>query len=121
MYQYSFEKLEVYRDSRNLTSIVYNLSNPFPNDEKFGLTNQMRRAAVSVCLNLAEGCSRFSPKEKIRFCEIAYGSLMEVIACLDIALDLNYISEDQKEEIKVQIFAISNKISSLRKSIQSLQ
>ncbi len=118
MYQYSFEKLDVYKDSRNLTSIVYKLSGPFPNDEKFGLTNQIRRAAVSVCLNLAEGCSRFSSKEKIRFCEIAYGSLMEVIACLDIASDLNYNSEIQKEKVKTQIFVISNKINSLRKSIQ---
>lgn len=117
MYQYSFEKLEVYKNSRNLTSLIYRITDRLPSDEKFGLTNQIRRAAVSICLNLAEGSCRFSTKEKSRFFEVAYGSLMEVVACLDIASDLNYITEEQVQSVKIHIFEISNKINALKRSL----
>jgi four helix bundle protein len=116
MYQYAFEKLEIYKLSRALAKTIYNLTTNFPNDERFGIINQIRRASVSVCLNIAEGSSRFSPKEKARFYEISYGSLMEVIACLDISLDLNYMNQEQMNAIKEQIFEISNKLNALRRS-----
>ena len=118
MHQYSFEKLEVYKLGRQLTKDIYQLTNSFPNDERFGLTNQIRRASVSVCLNIAEGSSRFSNKEKIRFYEISFGSLMEVVACLDIASDLSYITIEQVEETKVVIFEVSNKINALKRSME---
>ncbi len=73
-YIYSFEKLDVWQEARKLVKEIYIVSDLFPTSEKFGLTNQIRRASVSVVSNIAEGVSRFSPKEQIRFIEIAYGS-----------------------------------------------
>lgn len=117
MYQYSFEKLEVYKLGKSLTKSIYELTKNFPNDERFGLTNQIRRASISICLNIAEGSSRISDKEKARFYEISYGSLMEIIACLDIGTDLNYLNIEQMNTIKEQIFELSNKLNALKRSL----
>ncbi len=70
--QFSFQKLEVYALGRQLIKAIFLLSKNFPESEKFGLTNQIRRAAISICLNIAEGSGRFSNKDKIRFIEIAF-------------------------------------------------
>jgi four helix bundle protein len=116
--QYSFEKLEVHHTSRKLTKEIYKISDQFPKEERFGLTNQMRRAAVSVSLNLAEGTSRFSVKEKIRFLEISYGSLMEVLACLHITEDLGFIIQKMYHPILKIIHEVSNKINALKRHFQ---
>ena len=73
---FSFERLAVWQKSRLLVKNIYAITNGFPEREKFGLTDQLRRAAVSISSNLAEGSGRISVKEKIHFCEISYGSLM---------------------------------------------
>jgi len=93
------------------------VSDLFPTSEKFGLTNQIRRASVSVVSNIAEGVGRFSPKEQIRFIEIAYGSLTEVYCQLIIAMDLDYLLSEKLESIKLRILKISNQLNSLKKSI----
>ena len=118
MYQYNFQKLDVYQLSKNLAAEIYKLTGDFPSTEKFGLTNQIRRASVSVSLNIAEGTSRFSPKEKRRFIEIAYGSLMEVVACLDIAVTLNFITQESLESKLKLINELSNKLNALKRSYQ---
>ena len=115
-YQYGFEKLEVWHDARRLVVEVYKVSHLFPAEEKFGLSSQIQRAAVSVVSNIAEGTSRLSDKEKIRFIEISFGSLMEVYCQLFIALDLHYISSEQFDENKKFIDIISQKLSGLIKS-----
>ncbi|NOU47567.1 MAG: four helix bundle protein, partial [Bacteroidales bacterium] len=71
--KYAFENLEVWQKSRILVKSVYVLTASFPNDEKFGLTSQMRRACVSVSSNIAEGSTRWSQKDQARFYEIAFG------------------------------------------------
>ena len=86
---YSFEKLEVWKNARSLAKAIYVLSSKFSNSEKFGLASQIQRTAVSVSSNIAEGSGRNSPKEKIRFIEIVYGSLMETLSQLFIAKDLD--------------------------------
>ena len=116
-YNYSFEKLEVWQEARKLVKEIYMVSDLFPASEKFGLTNQIRRASVSVVSNIAEGVSRFSPKEQIRFIEIAYGSLTEVYCQLIIGMDLDYLTSDKLELIKLRILKISNQLNSLKKSI----
>jgi four helix bundle protein len=116
-YIYSFEKLDVWQEARRLVKEIYIASDLFPSNEKYGLTNQIRRASVSVVSNIAEGVSRFSPKEQIRFIEIAYGSLTEVYCQLIIAVDLDYLSSDKLESIKLRILKISNQLNSLKKSI----
>lgn len=78
MHQYGFEKLDVYKLARTLTQSIYELTKVFPTDEKFGLTNQIRRASVSVCLNIAEESSRFSNKEKYGFTKFLMEALWKL-------------------------------------------
>lgn len=110
---YSFEKLDVWQKSRELNKLI-TLS--FPSNEQFGLTSQLRRASISVMLNIAEGTSRISGKEQGRFTEIAYSSLMEVLSSIIIARDLDYIKDETILEIRPLIEELSNKLNSLRKS-----
>jgi four helix bundle protein len=114
---YSFEKLDVWQEARLLVKEIYQVTESFPNSEKYGLSNQIQRAAVSVVSNIAEGVSRFSPKEQIRFIEVAYGSLTEVYCQLMIAMDLNYINKDKLERLKPSILKISNQLNALKRSI----
>ena len=86
--------------------------------ERFGLTSQIQRAAVSVASNIAEGVSRFSNKEKNRFLEISYGSLMEVYCQLSIALDLSYITEEQLSKQKLSIDKLANQLNALCRTIR---
>ena len=118
--KYSFEKLEVWHDSRELTKIVYRITKGFPDDEKFGLTNQMRRSVISVSSNIVEGSYRSTGKDKSNFMTIAYSSLMELLNQVIASLDLKYINEDQYNEIRIQIEKISNKLSALTKYFKSL-
>jgi len=114
---YSFEKLDVWQEAHLLVKEIYRVTESFLNSEKYGLSNQIQRAAVSVVSNIAEGVSRFSPKEQIRFIEIAYGSLTEVYCQLMIAMDLNYINKEKLELLKTTILKISNQLNALKKSI----
>ncbi|MGC3976962.1 MAG: four helix bundle protein [Paludibacteraceae bacterium] len=101
---YSFEKLEVYKDARIYVKYVYLLTTEFfPDRERFGLVSQIQRAAVSVVSNIVEGTSRASNKEKERFIEIAYGSLLETYCQLQIAADLEYIKQEDLDKIKLQV------------------
>jgi four helix bundle protein len=111
---FSFEKLDVWKLSIKLTKLVYKLTKTFPDDEKFGLTSQIRRASVSIASNLAEGSSRISGKEQARFSEISYGSLHEVLNQLIIANELEYISDEELDNFRPLIEEIANKINSLR-------
>ena len=114
---YSFEKLDVWQEARTLVKEIYILTELFPITEKYGLSNQIQRASVSVVSNIAEGVSRFSPKEQIRFIEVAYGSLTEVYCQLIIAMDLKYIDGTKLESLKLSILKISNQLNALKKSI----
>jgi four helix bundle protein len=87
-------KLDVYQRSREFVHECYRISKYMPADERYAMTQQIRRAALSVHLNIAEGCSRKSPLERNRFMEISRGSLIEVDAALDIAVALEYFSLD---------------------------
>jgi len=116
MYLYSFEKLDVWQLSRKLVGIIYKVTDKFPADEKFGLTSQLRRASVSIASNIAEGSSRNSLKDQVRFIEIGYGSLMEVYTQLCIAVDLSYSSKENVQEVNLLIKELSNKLNALSKS-----
>lgn len=86
------QKLDIYTFSKEFVVESYKLTMLLPVEEKFGLISQIRRAAISVHLNIAEGASRKSETERKRFYEIARGSLIEIDAALDLAIDLNYLS-----------------------------
>lgn len=115
-YKYSFEKLEVWNDARNLVKMIYLHTNNFPERERFGLSSQMQRAVVSIVSNIAEGVSRNSVKEKIRFVELAYGSLMELYCQLYVSVDLDYLTPDMFTLIKAEIDKIANKANALKRS-----
>lgn len=116
-YKYGFEKLEVWQDARLFVKDIYTITKLFPNDERFNLCAQIQRASISIVSNIAEGLSRSSDKEKIRFIEIAYGSLMEVYCQIQISTDLAYISNQQFDYLKLSIDKIANKLNALNRSI----
>lgn len=94
----SFEKLNAWIAAKELCLYCYKVTKKFPQDEQFGLTQQIRRAAVSIVSNLAEGLSRKSIKDKTHFVDMAIGSAYEVKAQLIIAFELNYLSEDESHK-----------------------
>lgn len=116
---FAFEQLDVYRVARVYVRNVYLLSDKFPQKEDFALTSQIRRAAVSITSNIAEGTSRFSIKDKSHFIEIAYGSLMESYSQLQVAMDLRYINQSDVDGVLPQIVELRNRLSALRKSYTS--
>lgn len=116
-YVYGFEKLEVWQNARLFVKDVYLLTGNFSNSEKFGLTSQMQRAAISVASNIAEGSGRMSANEQRHFFEIAFGSLMETYSQICLANDLNYISNSDIDNIKPLIDKIASQLSLLRKRI----
>lgn len=91
--QLNHQKLEVYKVSREFVLECYRFTRILPEEEKYAMTSQIRRAALSVHLNIAEGASRKSENERKRFYEIARGSIVEIDAAIDIANDLNYIGK----------------------------
>src|SRR5882757_4694877 len=93
------QKLNIYSFSKEFVLECYKLTKYLPADEKFGMISQIRRAALSVHLNIAEGSSRKSEAERKRFYEIARGSLIEVDAALDIAADLNYCTPESLQSL----------------------
>ena len=116
--KFSFETLDVYGKARTLVSDIYRIQNDFPKEERFGLGDQIRRAAVSITSNLAEGSGRQSIKEKIHFIEISYGSLMEVFCELQTACDLDYITEAKFNDLRPQFTDIAKMLSGLRNSLE---
>lgn len=120
MKEFSFEKLDVWKDAKDFVVKIYQLTEVYPNDEKFGLISQIRRASLSVTNNISEGTSRWSSKEKIRFIEIAFSSLMEGLNCLIISKELNLIDEKIFLELRLDIGKISNKLNSLASYFKKL-
>ncbi len=114
---FSFEKLKVYEVAQALVKEIYRLHNCFPNEERYGLGDQVRRAAVSIIANIAEGSGRTSPKEKIRFIEIAFGSMTEVFCELKLACVLGYISQERFENLRPQFTETAKLLSGLRNSL----
>ena len=118
MDKFTFFDLRVYQESKALVKEVYKLLQKFPKVEVYALGDQLRRAVISVPSNIAEGSGRFSVKEKIHFIEIAYGSLTESLCQLDIAHDLEYITDEEFNDLKERINIIGKQLSGLRQSFQ---
>lgn len=113
-YTFSFEKLNVWIDSKELVKLIYLVTKDFSSEEKFGLTNQLRRASISVASNLAEGTSRKTSKDKSHFTTLSFSSLMEVLNQIIIAKELNFLNEDTYKIVRTEIEKISNKLNALR-------
>lgn len=115
---FSFESLGVYNKARELVKDVYRLQKQFPVEERYALGDQIRRSITSVTSNIAEGSGRDSYKEKIHFCEISFGSLMEAFSQLQNAQDLEYISINDVEALRPKFEEISKMISGLKSSFE---
>lgn len=111
---FNFEKLEAWKKAIDFADFIYTVSKDFPSDEKFGLTTQLRRAAVSVSSNLAEGSSRSSKADYARFVEIASGSLFEVVSQAVIAKKQSFLSKGNFDAIYSAAEELSRMLSGLR-------
>jgi len=109
----SFRELEAYKHGKNVIKEVYRLLKKFPREEQYALCDQLRRAAISITSNIAEGSGRTSNKEKIHFLEFSYASLMEVLSQLDVAMDLGYITEEEFNNFEVMADRESRLLSGL--------
>jgi four helix bundle protein len=116
---FNFEKLDVWQKSIHFADFVYKNTRSFPADERFGLTNQLRRAAISVSSNISEGSSRSSKTDFARFIEIAAGSVFEVTSQAFVARRQDFLTEDQFRRIYMNAEELSRMLSGLRKSLLS--
>ena len=116
---FGYRKLLVYQKSRDYVAMIYRLLRKFPTEERFALCDQLRRAAISITSNIAEGMGRFSDKEKIHFLEIAFGSLYETMSQIELALVFNYITQEEFDDLEKNVVEIAKMLSGLRNSIMS--
>ncbi len=114
---FNFEKLEVWHKAIAYADLVCRLTRGFPNEERFGLTNQMRRAAVSVSANLAEGCSRSSKTDFARFVEIATGSVFELVSQAFVATRQGFLKQSDHQQLYLAAEELSRMLSGLRRSL----
>ena len=111
---FAYRKLLVYQKALRWVADVYRLCKFFPDVEKFALTSQVRRAAISVTSNIAEGMSRSSNKEVLHFLEISFGSLMEVQSQMEIAQLLNYIAKEEMDALDEKTVEIAKMLCGLK-------
>lgn len=116
MKEYSFEKLSSWQHARKLAVWIYKITTHYPAEERFGLISQMRRAAVSIASNLAEGTSRKTVRDQFYFSTISYSSTIELLNDLIISKDLAYLHDDQYIEGRNLIEYQTLLIAKLRRS-----
>jgi four helix bundle protein len=114
---FKFEKLDVWHKAIDFADWVYSSTKSFPADERFGLTNQMRRAAVSVSSNIAEGSSRISEADFARFVEIATGSLFEVVSQATVAKRQGLLDENGFDRLYEAAEEQGRMLSGLRRTL----
>ncbi len=105
--EYGFQRVIAWQKAHEFVLLVYKISKHFPEDERFGLTSQLRRAAVSIEANIAEGYREIGKADKLRFLNIAQGSLEECRDYRILAKDLNYISDEEYEQLRLSILMTS--------------
>jgi len=116
-----YKDLNVWMEARKLSKDIYTITSEFPKEEQFGLINQMRRCAISVPSNTAEGCGRNYPKDSIQFFHISRGSLYELETQLYLSFDLKYIDETKLNEVLLSTETIRKLLSGFIKYYQKLK
>lgn len=111
----SFTDLKAWQEAHKLTLMIYKVTEKFPESEIFGLTNQMRRSAVSIGSNIAEGFSRFTARDKCQFYSVALGSLTELQSQLLVVRDVGYITNNLFRDVSSQTVLVSKLINGLRR------
>lgn len=117
--KFNFENLIVWQTAIGLSKRIYEVTNTFPRNELYGLTNQARRASTSIALNIAEGKGRRGIKEFSHFLYIARGSLLELVTCIELSKVLGYIDDDTNQELRQSTYVLLKKLSGLIKTINS--
>ena len=115
---FRFENLEVWQEAMNLCERVYRRSQTFPAAEQYGITSQVRRSAVSISANIAEGAGRSTDGDFARFLDIAFGSLMETVSHLTLARRLQFLDEPSHQEVYTACESIGKMLSSFRNRLR---
>ncbi|MEA5427449.1 four helix bundle protein [Arcicella lustrica] len=105
-----FRKLRVWEQSHHLTLLLYSQTKTFPNEEKYGITSQIRRAVASIPTNIAEGCGKIGDKDFARYLNISFGSASELEYLMILSKDLDYLSSDMFLTISTEIIAIKKQL-----------
>ena len=113
-----YRNLSVYNNAKQLAQDVNEILKGFPKEETFALSSQLRRASTSVMFNIAEGFGRYSEKERVRFIDIANGSLMETSSELELAEAYGYISHEDLNTFDNKILVIVKQLAKLRRTMQ---
>jgi four helix bundle protein len=113
---FSFENLDVYNKAIDFVSSIYSLTKAFPPEEMFGLTSQIRRAAVSIPSNVSEGSTR-SKKDFSRFIDMARGSVFECVTLLQVSFKQGYISQKKFADLGNELTDLSKMLSGLKRSL----
>ena len=119
MSEFKFEKLIVWQKAIEYANSIYDVTDKFPSREMYGITSQVRRAALSVSSNIAEGNSRASKVEYARFVEIAYGSLMETVSQIHLSHRRQLCTQEQLQQLNEEAVVIARMLSGLRNSLLS--
>ena len=115
MYIFSFEKLDVWQNSREFVLTIYRLTTKFPSSEVYGITSQIKKSSSSIATNIAEGTTRNTNKDKTHFLTISYSSATETLNHLIISKDLEFITEEEYLLCREKLEKICNQINSLKK------
>ena len=119
MEDFGYRKLIAYQKAREVVKHTYKLLRKFPAEERYAMSDQLRRASVSITSNIAEGINRYSVTDKAHFIEIAYGSLMEVSSQFEIAEELNYITSDERLSMDLLVGDVARLLTGLQKTYNS--
>jgi four helix bundle protein len=114
----NYQELKVWQKAYALCLVIYQMTTKYPSEEKYGLSSQLKRAAVSVPSNIAEGYGRKSIREYIQFLYVAYGSICEIETQLLLTKDLKYIGEKFYSEIRLQLSEVERMLKALIKSLE---
>ena len=114
-----YTKLKVWEKAHGLTIAIYRMSKSFPREEMYGLTSQIRRAAASIPMNLAEGCGRRGPADKARFFEIAYGSASETEYQILLSHDIGYLPDEAYRKLSEDATEIKRMLAALIKKLRT--
>ena len=113
-----FKRLKVWEKAHAVTLRVYSVTHPFPREETYGLVSQMRRAAVSIGANLAEGCGRNTTKEMAYFLRIAIGSTQELRYQLILSKDLGWVTAEDQQGLESSVEEVRAMLDALRRSLE---
>ena len=116
---FGYRKLIAYQKAKEVVKRTYKLLKKFPKEEQYAMCDQLRRASISITSNIAEGMNRYSVKDKNHFLEMAYGSLMEMSSQFEIAEELGYINNADRQNMDVLIDEVARLISGLQKSFKN--